>query len=176
MAAAAEKETPAKRKPTPASAFRQVREKGELITCPTTDRTVIMRTVTPEHLLALGDIPEILADLAIKILYGAISEKEYSEFHEIGERAERALDYAKSLKVVLMAALIYPLIVDNPESDAEITFDDLERGEKRWFFDLALIDASRLTLFRMQQEGNVETVGQGQGTAPATEPVAGGQE
>lgn len=162
--------------PTPAAEFRRVRVEGEAITHPVTGRTVIMRNVQPEDLLTHPDIPEVLQTLAIKVLYGTLGQKEYDEFWETPEQVEKALDYAKSHKAVLQVALIYPRIVDEPQSDDEILITDLTRGERRFFFDYALLEATALTDFRERQTGDVGALEADENAAPATEQAASGEE
>lgn len=149
---------------TLASEFRRVREQGEIITLPTTGRRVRMRTVKPSVLLEYGKIPDPLTDLVIKIMYGTITPQQYREFFDITERKEHALDLARSLCIVCKAALLDPRIVSDEEidgvvcADDEILIDDLEDGEQRYIFDLALLEATRLSRFRREQEAALEPV------------------
>ncbi len=156
---------------TPASEFRRGREQGETVTIPSTGRVVRMRVVKPSHLLRLGKIPETLTELVIRILYGQLTAAQYREFFSVGERAEHALDLTESLRVVCTAALLEPRIVDAAQADDEIHIDDLEDGEQRFVFDLALIEASALTRFRRQQETDVEPVAQVEESELQAEPV-----
>jgi hypothetical protein len=157
---------------TPATEFRKVREQGEKITVRSTGRIVQMRVVKPSHLLKLGKIPDLLAELVIQIMYGKITEEQYQQFFALPERKEHAADLAESLRVVCTAALVYPRIVDDPQADDEIHIDDLDDSEQRFIFDLALLEASQLSRFRQGQERHVETVGQSESNRPQTEPVS----
>jgi hypothetical protein len=103
-------------------------------------------------LLKLGEIPDVLSTLVVKLLYGQISEAEYRDFFTETEKRERALEMAESLRIVCTAALLEPRIVENPEADDEISIDDLEDSEQRIIFDLAMLEASALTRFRERQE------------------------
>lgn len=145
---------------TPASEFRRVREQGERITIPSTGRTVRMRVVKTANLLRLGKIPDPLAELVIKTLYGQMTREQYANFFELAERKEHAADMLESLRVVCTAALVHPRIVDVPEGDDEIHIDDLEDGEQRYIFDLALLEATDLSRFRVQQEERLVAVAQ----------------
>ena len=167
---------PAPVKKTHAAEFRRVRLKGEWILMPDGERSVCMRVVRPDHLLRLGNIPEPLAELAISVLYGRLTNEQWAQFFELGERVETALEYAESLRVVCTAALIYPRIVDDPQAEDEIHIDDLDITERRWIFDLAFLEATRLSSFRRQQETNVQPVAGLAGDAGAAEPAAGDQE
>jgi hypothetical protein len=161
---------------TPAAEFRKGREQGEVVTLAPTGRVVRMRTVKPRHMLQLGEIPDILAELVIKVLYGQMTPEEYRDFFALSERKEHALALTESLRVVCTAALIEPRIVENPQADDEIGIDDLEDGEQRIVFDLALLEASALSRFRARQETTVEPVDDGQGDAQPAEPVGGGED
>lgn len=158
---------------TPASEFRRGRELGELITLAPTGRVVRMHTVKPAHLLRLGTIPDVLANLVMKMLYGQITDAEYREFFNLQERKEHAVEMADSLRVVCTAALIEPSIVENPQGDDEIAIDDLEDSEQRIIFDLALLEASSLSRFRRRQEELMEPVDDGEGDVLQAEPTGG---
>lgn len=157
---------------TSAAEFRRVREQGEVITLPSTGRKVRMRVVKPSHLLRLGKIPDPLSDLVVKILFGPITTAEYDAFFSLDERKGHALDMVESLRVVCTAALLEPRIVDNPQADDEIHIDDLEDGEQRQIFDLALLEATGLSRFRERQEATLDTVAENEGDAQQAEPVA----
>jgi hypothetical protein len=117
-----------------------------------------MRTVKPSVLLEHGQIPDPLTDLVIKIMYGTITPQQYREFFDVTERRDHAIELAKSLRIVCTAALLDPVIVDDPQADNEIHIDDLEDGEQRYIFDLALLEATRLSKFRHEQETALEPV------------------
>ncbi len=159
---------------TPAAEFRRARELGEVITLAPTGRVVRMRTVKPAALLRLGTIPDVLANLVIKLLYGQITEAEYHEFFSLAERAEHAVEMADSLRIVCTAALMEPKIVESPQGDDEISIDDLEDSEQRIIFDLAMLEASALSRFRRRQEELVEPVDDGESHEQPAEPVGRG--
>jgi len=158
---------------TPASEFRRVREQGELVTLPITGRTVRIRTVKPAALLRLGKIPDPLSELAMRVMFGPMSQKEYNKFFGPQERREHALEVTESLRIVCTAALIEPRIVDNPQADDEISIDDLEDVEQRFIFDLALLTAYELSRFRHQQTAGLEPVAAGESDAPEAERASG---
>lgn len=157
---------------TPASEFRRVREQGERITIPSTGRVVRMRVVKPAYLLRLGKIPDPLAELVMGILYGTLKAGDWQKFFALPERREQTIDMLESLRVVCTAALVHPCVVDEPSADDEIHIDDLEDGEQRYIFDLALREATGLSRFRAQQESNLDAVEQVENDAvPAEQPV-----
>lgn len=156
---------------TPAAEFRRVREQGERITIRSTGRVVRMRVVKPAALLRLGKIPNPLSELVMSILHGTLKREDWQKFFALPERIEQELEMLESLRVVCTAALVYPHVVDEPQSDDEIHIDDLEDGEQRFIFDLALMEATALSRFRLQQEAGVEPVGDSTGDEQPTEPV-----
>lgn len=161
---------------TTAADFRTARLEGEVVTLPSTGRKIRMRAVKPAELLALGDIPEPLADLVIAFLYGSLDEEDYKKFFSPAERREQALDLIKSLNIVAQAAVIEPRVVGPGESvgPEEIEAEDLEDSELRWIFDLAMMGAANLRNFRLQQETPVEPVADVEDPASETESVGGG--
>lgn len=159
---------------TPAAAFRRGREQGELVRLTVTGRVVRMRTVKPSHLLQLGTIPDVLADLVARVMYGKLSNEEYNAFFDVSERKEHALALAESLRVVCTAALLEPRIVGEPQADDEIAIDDLEDNEQRFIFDLALLEATALSRFCARQAADVELVAAGEAAGLPAEPAVEG--
>ena len=154
---------------TTAAEFRTHRLEGEVVTLPPTGRVVRMKAVKPAELLALGDIPEPLAELVIAFLYGNLSEDQYADFFSPKEKREQALDLIKSLEIVATCALLEPSIADSGyEGPDAIAVDDLEDSELRYIFDLAMMGASHLHEFRLEQEAPVEPVADGQEPIPTT--------
>lgn len=158
---------------TSAAEFRRMREQGEVITLPITNRRVRMRTVKPAELLRLGKIPDPLTELVMKVLFGPLSQDEYNAFFSLSERADHALAVTESLRVVCTAALLEPRIVDDPQAEDEIHIDDLEDIEQRFIFDLAMMAASELSRFRTRQAADVGPVPEGEGDKQPAEPVGG---
>ena len=154
---------------TSAAEFRAHREEGELITLPPTGRVVRMKAVKPAELLALGDIPEPLAELVISFLYGTLTEEQYADFFTPKEKREQAVDLIKSLELVATCAMLEPTIVKAGFDDLNsILADDLEDSELRYIFDLAMMGASHLTEFRLEQEAPVELVADIEEPIPTT--------
>jgi hypothetical protein len=128
-----------------------------------------MKAVKPAELLALGDIPEPLADLVISFLYGSLTEEQYADFFSPKEKREQAMDLIKSLAIVATAAMIEPKIVADASADPTcMEVDDLEDSELRYIFDLAMMGASHLTEFRLEQEAPVEPVADVEEPIPTT--------
>lgn len=150
----------AKLKVTPAAEFRKMREQGVEITLPS-GRVVRMRTVTPDRLLKLGKIPDILTQLVIKMFYGQVTSGDFNGFLDAREELEQTFAQFESLRVVCTAGLLEPRIVDNPQADDEIAIDDLTMSERGWIFRLAFVEADDLATFRQRQTPNVEVVPDG---------------
>jgi len=161
---------------TPASEFRKGREVGEVVTLPSTNRKVRMRTVKMDRLLELGDIPDVLSNLVVESLYGEMTNEKYRQFFTLVERKEHALEMTRALKIVCTAALIEPKIVDDPQADDDISIDDLEYTERRVIFDLALLEASGLSRFRQRQEEDLESMDNVEDNIFQAEPVSVGEE
>ena len=160
---------------TSAAEFRAHRLEGEVITLPPTGRKVRMRAVKPAELLALGDIPEPLADLVIKFLYGSLTDGEYKDFFSPKEKREQALDMIASLGIVARCAVIDPHIVASIHEDPDgVELEDLDDSELRYIFDLAMMGAASLRDFRLEQEIALEPVADGEEPEPeAIEPGSG---
>ena len=154
---------------TSAAEFHEHRLEGEIVTLPPTGRVVRMKAVKPAELLALGDIPEPLADLVIAFLYGSLSEDQYQNFFSPKEKREHAADLIKSLALVATCALLEPKIVEDSKLEMKgIEIDDLEDSELRYIFDLAMMGASHLKDFRLEQEAPVEPVADLEEPIPTT--------
>ena len=154
---------------TSAAEFRAHRLEGEVITLPPTGRVVRMKAVKPAELLALGDIPEPLAELVIAFLYGSLSEDQYADFFSPEEKREQAIGMIRSLEIVAECALLEPMIVQDSVTIPEgIEVDDLEDSELRYIFDLAMMGASHLHEFRLEQEAPVEPVADVEEPIPTT--------
>lgn len=144
---------------TNAASFHTSRLEGELVTLPSTGRTVRMRAVKPAEMLKLGEIPDILAELVIGFLYGHITEEQYKDFFSPSEKKQKALDLIESFRIVCTCALIEPMIQEVADVDNEIiTIDDLEDTEQRLIFDLAMLGASSLHSFCKEQEAALEAL------------------
>ncbi len=143
---------------TSAAEFRSMREQGVLQTIPPAGRVVRLRTVTPDRLLRLGKLPDILTKLVIKMFYEGVSPSEFNKFLEQREIIEEILEQVESLRVVCTAGLLEPRIVDNPQGADEISIDDLSMAERGWIFRLVLQEAEFLATFRHGQTPDVEAV------------------
>ena len=77
------------------------------------------------------------------------------------------------VNIIATAALLEPRIVDDPQADDEIALDDLDFGDRTAIYMIAKQPLEVLHRFRLQQEGTMATVENGQGNgATAIEPIA----
>lgn len=158
---------------TPAAEFRAVRERGVIVPLPS-GRVVRMRSVRPDQLLKLGHIPDVLATLALKHMYGKLSDTEFYAFTDVRDAIPDALAVVESLRVVCTAALIEPRIVETPQADDEIAIDDLTLRDRQHIFDLAFSEVSALASFRDEPDTAVAAVPDEPGDAHAPGAAGGG--
>lgn len=152
-------------KPTPASEFRQMREQGVLQTLPS-GRAVRLRTVTPDRLLRLGKIPDILTTLVVRMVYEDVPNDDLNTFLVAKEKVTDALEVVESLRVVCEAGLLEPSI---GPGDDQISIDDLTLAERGWIFKLVFQSAEVLTRFRLEQTPDVAALPDGEGDEQPTE-------
>lgn len=153
---------------TPAAEFRAMRERGVLQTLPS-GRVVRLRTVTPDRLLREGKIPDILTPLVLRMVYEDVPNAQLDEFLATRERVADALAMIESLRVVCVAGLLEPRIVDEPEGKGDISIDDLTLNERGWVFKLVFQSAETLSSFRFGQTPDVDTLPNGEGDSQPTE-------
>lgn len=142
---------------TSAADFRAMREQGVVQTL-LSGRVVRLRTVTPDRLLRLGKLPDILTPLVIKMFYEGVAPSDLDKFLDQRETVEEILEQVESLRVVCVAGLLEPRVVDNPVAADEISIDDLTLSERGWIFRLVFQEAEFLATFRFGQAPDVETV------------------
>jgi hypothetical protein len=141
--------------------WRRNREEGELVQLPYSGKIIRLRTVRPDQLLRLGKIPNPLAALMVDIIYGNVDSDRMSNFLDVQEGVESAMDLIESLRVVCTAAFVEPKIVDNPTKDNEISFDDLELSDRSYVFRLTFVSAEALKTFRYKPPSDVEVASNG---------------
>jgi hypothetical protein len=160
-------------RPTPAAEFRAMRERGILHKLPS-GRIVRLRNVRPDQLLRVGKIPDVLAALALKHLYGKLSDEEFWAFLDPKEAVDDALAVIDSLRVICTAALLEPRIVEPPTGENEIGFDDLDLADQRAIYNLAFLESNALIRFRMQPERDVAAVAEQPGDGEPSVAAGGG--
>jgi hypothetical protein len=153
---------------TSGSEWRRNREEGELIQLPYSGKMIRMRTVRPDMLLRLGKIPNPLAAMMVDMIYGNVTGAKIDDFLSPQERAESAMEMIESLRVVCTAALISPKIVEYPQSEDEISIDDIELTDRSYIFRLVFVSAEALTNFRYEPPSDVEVMANGAGNPQPT--------
>jgi hypothetical protein len=143
------------------SEWRKKRERGELIQLPYSGYIVRIRTVRPDELLKLGKIPQVLTTLLLEEIYGKGEEDKYEKFLTDSETPEEAMAMLESLRVVCMAGLVEPKVVENPAADNEITIDDIDLADRAYIFRLVFAPSEALSRFRYEPPSNVDVVADG---------------
>lgn len=154
---------------TPAKEMRWLREEGAFVRLPVSGWVVKMRTVTPDRLLRLGNMPDTLTSFVVNMVYGKLSKDAVFEFLAPKEKAEEAAAMLESLRVVCEAALVYPRLVLEPVADDEISIDDLEVADRGWIFRLAFASAEALYPFRHEPPPALERLAELEAVPQATE-------
>lgn len=147
--------------PTPGSTWRRPRTVGETVTLPS-GNVATLRPVALDMLIASGKLPDLLTPIAAKSLW---TETDTST---IADQVETAKGFAELINLIVPLAVLRPHIVDDPQSDDEISLADIDFSDKIAIFQLATGGSQTLSLFRKGQEANVEPVLDGENVRPAT--------
>ena len=92
-------------------------------------RVVRIRPAKPRALLALGQLPDELAELAVAMVYGQLTREQWIALFTLPDRIDQARARLETLRALCTAALVYPRLVEHPQADDEMHFDDLEDGD-----------------------------------------------
>lgn len=141
--------------------WRKNREQGELIQLPYSGYIVRIRTVKPDMLLKLGKIPQVLTTLVVDMIYDRGEEDKFEKFLSANETAEEAREMLESLRVVCVAGVIEPKIVDNPTKDDEISIEDIDLADRSFIFRLVFAPSEALSRFRYEPPSDVDVVANG---------------
>jgi len=141
--------------------WRKKREQGELIQLPYSGYIVRIRTVLPDQLLKLGKIPQVLSTLVLEMIYDKGDEDKFQRFLTENETPDAAADMLESLRVVCVAGMVEPKVVDNPTLDNEISIDDIEIADRAYIFRLVFAPSEALSRFRYQPPSDVDVVANG---------------
>jgi hypothetical protein len=145
-----------------------MRESGVLQTLPS-GRVVRIRTVTPDRLLRLGKLPDILTPLVVRMIYEEVTVSDLDAFLATKEQVTQALEMIDSLNVVCEAGLLEPSI---GPGEGQITVDDLTLAERGWIFKLVFQPAEVLSSFRYESAPDVAVVPDGEDNGQPAQPVA----
>jgi hypothetical protein len=154
---------------TPAKEMRWLREEGAFVRLPVSGWVVKVRTVTPDRLLRLGNMPDVLTSFVVNMVYGKLDRNAVFDFLAPKERAEEAAAMLESLRVVCEASLVHPRLVLEPVADDEISIDDLEVADRGWIFRLAFAPADALLPFRHEPPPVVDSLAEPEAVPQAAE-------
>ncbi|TXH53012.1 MAG: hypothetical protein E6Q97_14395 [Desulfurellales bacterium] len=160
--------TPMPLTPTPGRAWRQARERGEIVTLPS-GNVARLRPVAVDALLAAGRIPDLLSGIAAKTIWVE------TDTATIAEQAETAKSFADLINLIVPLAMLEPRIVAEPEGDGEISLDDVEFADKVAIFQLSTGGSTVLKSFRAQQARAMAPVPDGKDVQSAPEQPGGGR-
>jgi hypothetical protein len=143
-------------KPTSAAEWRKPREEGIIIPL-LSGRYARIRPVALDSLIAAGEFPDLLTNLAASTMF-----KE--ETVETISQGDMAKNYSDMINIVVPAAFVEPRVApDGREpSEDEISLDDIDFADKVTVFNLATSGARALEIFRDQQKRNVQDLPDGQ--------------
>lgn len=151
---------------TPGATWRQPRTEGYIVQLPS-GNVARLCPVALDVLVGNGTIPDLLSPLAAKTLW---TETEQAA---IAADPQLALDYMSLINCIVPAAMLDPLVVDNPTADNEIALADLDFSDKIFVFNLAIGPVEALRRFRQQQAQRLYAVQNGDGNGEQAEPAAG---
>lgn len=132
--------------------YRDIKTKGVEQTLPGTNRVVHLRPVEAVDVLKANKMPDILTPFLVKAVYEQLSARAIKDYLTIDRgTVEQAIELAESVDFITKLALA---------DDTKV--EELTLAEKRWIFQLVLGPAEILANFRLEQEGDVETVAEGE--------------
>ncbi len=166
-------------RPTSGAAWRQPRTEGYTKELPS-GAVARLRPVSPDQLIAAGEVPDILTPLVLKMLFRGSDGSELTELVNNNEESLRhAQGTMKLINAVCRAAFVQPRIVDEPATDPhehtmgddEITIDDVTIIDRYFVFQLATQPAEVLRTFMFPEAGTVAALPDEQGDGqPAQRP------
>lgn len=158
-------------RPTSGAAWRQPRTEGYTKELPS-GAVARLRPVSPDQLIAGGEVPDILTPLVLKMLFQGSDGSELSRLTQPEQVLVHAGETVKLINAICRLAFVQPRIVDDPQSDDEISIDDVAIIDRSFVFQLATQPAEVLRDFRLSPTiTDVATVPDEQGDGePAQRP------
>lgn len=147
---------------TQASEWRRPRQEGYVITLPSGFKARL-RPVALDMLILSGKLPDLLTPIAAKSLWTE------TDTAAIGDQAELAKGFAELINIVVPAAMMYPLVVDDPQAENEIGLEDIDFSDKTAIFQLVTQPAEVLRRFCDQQTAGVESLLYSKNDMPAAQ-------
>jgi hypothetical protein len=154
-------------KPTPGKTWRKLREEGVLIRLPS-GNWASLRSISPEVIVKLGRIPDILTPVIAEELSGKGTLREKLGNPQTLADLQANIEFVET---VAEFAFVNPRIVADPQSDDEISIEDLSWDDKVFCVSLLGVPAQALERFRDEQARGVESLDTEQVNEPAAQPV-----
>lgn len=148
--------------------MRAAREKGVELLFPS-GNTYRVRRPTAAGMLRRGDLPNPLLAFLVDVFYNGANSGKVDEFLSAQDKRENALGTMESLRVVCEEAFLDPRIVAFPDSDADVTIDDVPMEDQVWMFQATFLGVNDLRPFRNESPIAVESVPGTENVPPSSE-------
>ena len=141
---------------------RRIREEGVERTLPS-GMTARLRGIPLDVFILRGNIPDALTDVIVKAATGE-GDTPLGDFQTLKE----AQGYFELLNEITTLCFAWPHIVNDPQTDDEITIDDVDMIDKAYLLEYLGKPASALMNFPKQEESSagLEPVLSGEGHVP----------
>lgn len=159
--------------PTSGRQWRKPREEGFLVQLPS-GNVCRLRPLSPDLMLSMGEIPDLLTPLVEKMLF------EGADIGEVTQALDKAIDPAEQfdagnllrlirfIDAFCVRALIAPRIVENPQAEDEISIYDLGLQDRFAIYQYCIQPAEVLYSFHLVAQSALEPISDGgeNGNAP----------
>lgn len=149
--------------------WRKLRQEGQLVELPS-GNVARLRPVSLIELWRLGKIPDVLTGVVVELLTASRLDPERA----LEKAAENVKNIADLYVIVCAAAFLEPRIVENPQADNEIAFEDISQEDRERVLAWTNAPQSELRPFRDESQANVEPVRHGEGLWAKTGEATGG--
>lgn len=165
---------------TSAAEWRQAREEGYVKQLPS-GRCVKLRPASIDIMMRNGMIPDVLSDMAAKVLWETASELEAL----LTNNPELRNQYLDLVNCIVPAVVVEPRVLGlgersdlaemgdgeqiQPLEAGTILLEDISFRDRDAIFQIALLPAESLRSFRIGQKGDVEAVPDGEDAESETE-------
>lgn len=162
--------------------LRREYEEGVPVRLPFSGATVRVRSVEPDALLLIEDIPEILTPVIAKLMEEGSWRQSDDDEKSNAEKLKELTQWRHLVNAIAAAALVSPRVVDKPAD--QLADDEIRIEHLKWFDKVHLVGVLNRPLddlngFREQQEGDVADLGvtgdDGAASEPAPEPEPVGE-
>lgn len=143
--------------PTSGKAMREMREQGMVLPFPSGNYYRI-RVLGAAHLLRRGNLPNILLSFVVDAIYTSVNEEKLDAFRKLQDKAETALEFLESLRIVCEEMFLEPRVVADPQADDEVSIADVMLIDQWTAFERAFGLVRELLPFRDQSQADVGSV------------------